>query len=382
MIAAIVFWTAAGLLVYTYLGYPLVLRLLVLVKGRQRRPDTEADVLPRVTALVVAHNEEAGILDKINNILDNGYPDDRIEVIVCSDGSTDRTNDLVENHGDPRVRLAASPTNVGVNEAFSMGARLATGNVFLMTDSGGMFRQGAILTAARHFADPRVGLVSGNIYYENRNQSAIGSGYHGYWFIETGVRQLESDLGFSIVTVGIFEMIRKEAYLSVPSQYNNDMAAPIYAWSLGYSCRYEPDAVAVAIQKKTPSQDMQRRIRMAVRGWSSMPFILKHVPLCRHLRIWAALISHKYLRWAGGFALLSLFVANAFLLDHLFYQIAFAGQAAFYLAGLAGWLLASRGKRVGPISLCFYFCLLQLGGMIGLIQTLAGRRYGVWKPVE
>jgi len=382
MAAQIVFWVAAGLLAFTYLGYPLLLQLLVLIKGRPVAPAGSAN-LPRVSALVVAFNEEQGIIRKIENILQNGYPGDKIEVVVCSDGSTDGTNRLVDEYGDPRVRLAASPVNVGVNEAFAIGVKQATGEVYLMTDSGGgMFQEGAIEVAARHFADAAVGLVSGNIHYENPDQSAIGSGYHSYWFIETGVRQLESDLGYSIVTVGIFEMIRKEAYLPVPSQFNNDMSAPVYAYSLGYKCRYEPRALAVAQQKKTPRQDMGRRIRMAVRGWSSMPFISRHVPFFRNIRIWLALISHKYLRWSGGFFLLAVLAANVFLLDNWFYRITLAGQLAFYGAALGGWLLALMGKRLQPFSLCFYFCLLQIGGLVGLIQTLCGRRIGAWKPVD
>ena len=380
MAAQIIFWIAVGMLFYIYLGYPLLLGLLVAVKGKPKPP--EDGELPRLTVLVVAFNEEQGIIRKIENILGNGYPDDKIEIIVCSDGSTDDTNRLVEEYGDPRVRLVASPENIGVNGAFALGAREATGEVQLMTDSGGsLYEPGAILKAARYFTDPKVGFVSGNIMFENPNKSAIGSGYRSYWSVETQVRQMESHLGLLVVTVGIFEMIRRDAYLPIPSEFANDMAAPFYACSLGYKARYETEALAIAQQRKTPGQDLARRIRMAVRGWSSLPFLRRHVPMLRNVRLWGAMLSHKYFRWCTAIFLVAALVANAFLLDTLLYQITFAGQAFFYGLALIGWLLAIPGRRLQPFSLCFYFCLLQIAGLVGMVQALMGKRIGTWKPV-
>ena len=381
MVAQIVFWIAVGLLAYTYIGYALILALLARIKGRPATP--ECTEWPKLTALAVAFNEEEQILNKVRNILDNGYPEDRIEVIVCSDGSTDNTNRLVEEYGDPRVHLVVSPTNIGVNAAFAMGAKEATGDVFLMTDGGGaLFEPGAIRKVARHFADPRVGLVSGHIRFENPQKSAVGSGYRSYWQMETKVRQWESHLGLGCVIVGAFEMIRREAYLPIPSEYTNDMGAALYAHSLGYQCRYEPEAVLVAQQTKTAGQDLARRTRMAVRGWSSVPYLLGKVPLLKDLGNWLAIISHKYARWFAGVFLVLLLVANAFLLDVPFYQVTFAVQAAGYAMAAVGWLLALLGKRLQPFSLAFYFCLLQTAGLLGLIQALCGKKIGKWVPVD
>ena len=379
MIAEILFWVAAGLAAYTYAGYPLALALAVLVRGKPRAP--EAREWPKVTALVVAHNEADRIAGKVRNILENGYPGD-LEVIVCSDGSTDRTNEIVEAFGDPRVHLAASPSNIGVNEAFALGAKQATGEVFLMTDSGALFEPGALGTAARHFADREVGFVSGRIVFENPLGSAIGSGYRSYWSIETGVRRLESHLGLGVVTVGAFEMVRRDAYISVPSRVSNDLIAPMYAHSLGLKCRYEPDALLVTPQKKSPGQDFARRIRMAVRGWSSLSYIRKHVPPLRNPGSWLALISHKYLRWGAGMFLIGLFAANALTLNDRFYQVTFALQVLAYGSALVGWALSARGKHVQPFSAAFYFCLLHLAGLAGLLQALLGRRIATWKPVD
>jgi len=381
MVAEIVFWACAGTIIFTYAGYPLVLGLLALVKGRPPAP-VEPTEWPFVSALVVAYNEERQIENKIRNILENGYPADRIEVVVCSDGSTDQTNERVKAYGDPRVRLAASPVNLGVNAAFARGAAEAKGDVFLMTDSGSLFDQGAIQKVARHFADPKVGLVSGRILFENPLKSSIGSGYRAYWLVETGVRELESRLGIGAVTVGAFEMIRRTAYLPVPSHLSNDISAPMYTHHLGFLCRYEPQGVTVAQQRKTAGQDFARRLRMAVRTWSTIPYLLGMVPFLQNIGTWLALLCHKYLRFITWLFSLGMLVANLFLLDGSFYRATLAAQGLACVITLIGWILTVVNLRVRPLTIPFYFCLLQAAAMVGLLQALAGRRIQTWKPAD
>jgi cellulose synthase/poly-beta-1,6-N-acetylglucosamine synthase-like glycosyltransferase len=381
MLAEVLFWVCVGAIGFTYAGYPLLLGVMAMVR---RRPQPPPDVTewPMLSVLVVARNEEHQIAAKIRNILENGYPPDRIEVIVCSDGSTDGTNDRVREFGDPRVRLAASPANVGVNDAFALGEAQAAGTVLLMTDSGGLFTPGSIARAARHFADPKVGLVSGRIIFENPLQSAVGTGFQSYWIIETRVRDLESRLGFGTVIVGAFEMIRRSAYLHIPSRFNNDISAPVHVYSRGWLCRYEPEALLIAQQKKTPTQDFARRVRVAVRAWSTIPYLLGIVPFFRNAGIWLALVGHKYLRYVTGVFFLGTLAANLFLLDAPLYQAAMVLQALGYAAALAGWGLAAAGLRFRPFALPFYFCLLQTAGLIGLLKALRGQQVGTWKPVD
>ncbi|NOZ78906.1 MAG: glycosyltransferase [Acidobacteria bacterium] len=375
-----IFWLCLAVIVFTYAGYPLLLAALVAI--RRPRPLPEMTDWPRLSALIVAHNEQENIRNKIRNILENGYPPDKLEVIVCSDGSTDDTNKLVEQFGDQRVKLAASAENIGVNEAFALGAGLATGELLLMTDAGSLFEDGAISKVARLFADDRIGLATGRILYRNPLNSSVGKGYGAYWSIETRVRRLEAALGLAAVIVGAFEMVRRQAYLPVPSQYNNDMAQPVYARSLGFRVGFAPDALLVTVQRKNPEQEFARRLRMAIRGWSSIPYICKVAPPRKNPAGWAALICHKYLRWLSWLFMIGVLAANAFLLESVFFQVFFFLQAAFYLAAAAGWLLSVRNIRVKLLWIPFYFCLLQAGGMAGLIQTLRGKRMGVWKPVD
>lgn len=380
MIAELIFWLCAGVIAFTYAGYPLVLALLAALKPRPAPP--EVTDWPAISVLIVAHDEEAGILDKVQNVLACDYPADRIEVIVCSDGSTDGTNGLVEACDDPRVHLAASPEQVGVNEAFALGAERAGGEVLLMTDAAGLFEPDAIRAAARHFADPKVGLVSGRISHEAPRRSGLGVGYRAYWLVEMGVKALESRLGLAAVVVGAFEMVRTSAYVPIPSLYSNDMGAPLYAHSLGCLCRCEPDAVLVGEPKSTLGQEFARRVRIVVRAWPSLFHMMRLVPPHRDLGSWLALLGHKYLRWLTWAFMLGALAANAFLLGRGLYRVLFYVQAGVYAAALVGWALAAASVRVKPFWIPFYFCLLQAAAMVGFFQALFGRRIRTWKPTD
>jgi len=379
MVPLVIFWTCVGVILFTYVGYPLLLWLLVRLGPRPSIP--EMSDWPALTILIVAFNEEDRIARKITNLLACDYPADKLELIVCSDGSTDNTNRIVSECGDPRVRLAASPTNIGVNDAFAMGVQQASNDLLLLTNSYTEFAPDALKKAIRHFADPRVGMVAGQIVYRNPLKTAVGSGYRAYWLIETGVRCLERRLGVATVVVGSSKFLRRAAYIHVPSRYDNDIAAPMYANSLGFLCRCEPESVQHTTQKKTPAQDLRRRIRMAIRGWSSVPYILGIVPFRRNLKGWLALACHKYLRWSTWlFMVAALAACIPLAAGGLFYLTVLGLQVMFYAAALAGWMLSGLGARARLLWLPFYFCLLQAAGMIGLIHALSGRQVGVWKP--
>lgn len=381
MIFQVVFWVSISVILYIYVGYPLLLLALAIFKPKFRIP--EAAELPTISVLMAVHNEADRIEQAIANNLENGYPPDKIEVIVCSDGSTDNTDELVDRYDDTRVKLVSSPEQIGVNEVVALGAEQASGELFLLTHAKTSFQQGAIETLARHFTDPRVGIATGRIIYRNPMGTAVGSGYRGYWLVEAGVRSLESRLGLGVVVVGAFEMIRKQAYLPVPSQYSNDMTAPMYTRSKGLLCRYEPKAIQFTDQTKSSSQEFARRVRIAVRAWCNLPYMLTVVPLWKNLTDWAAILSHKYLRWFTWPFMIAAAIANVAIIGQgRLYFVSMALQIAFYAAAVIGWLLAKLGLRQKLFWPAFYFCLLQTAAAVGFFQALLGKRIRAWTPTK
>jgi cellulose synthase/poly-beta-1,6-N-acetylglucosamine synthase-like glycosyltransferase len=278
--------------------------------------------------------------------------------------------------------LAATQENHGVNEAFGNGARIATGELLLMTDSGGLFEPQALKTAIRHFADPKVGLVNGLFDHTNPEGKPVASGYRSYWAIETLVKLMEARLGLACVIVGAFEVIRRSLYWPIPSGLSNDMSVPMRLHAQGYKVIYEPRAIVRAPQKKRPKQEFQRRLRMAVRGWCTILPLIKLVPPWKTPINWLALLSHKYLRWLSGFFMAGMFAANVLLLGRPVFLGLFVAQAAFYAMALVGWLLSKVQIQVKIFSLPFFFCVLQMAAMAGFFQSLAGHEIRTWKPTD
>jgi len=379
MTAKIVFWLAAGLLFYTYAGYPLLLGLLCLVRRKKGMPEMKD--WPSLSILVVAFNEEQQIARKLQNVLSCNYPKDLLEVIVCSDGSTDRTNQIVSNSDDPRIKLAATNDNRGVNEAFANGAKLAKGDVLVMTDSGGLFEPDALRIAVSHFADPTVGCVNGLFDHTNPGDKPVASGYRSYWAVETAVRLLESRLGVGCVIVGAFQVIRRELYRPIDSSLTNDIIVPMEVCARGFRVVYEPKAIVRAPQAKNTKQEFKRRVRVAVRGWSTLPSLLRVVPFWKTPGNWLVLISHKYLRWLTGLLMVALLASNACLLDLPLFRWTLLLQGLFYGVALAGWGVAVLAPKTPQLLILpYYFCLLHTAGIIGLARALARQHIRTWKP--
>jgi len=376
--AETVFWVCVGVIAYTYIGYPVLLWLLSSIFGRLPRRD-EA-YAPRLSVLIVAHNEAERIERKIRNVLDSDYPAERLEVIVCSDGSTDRTNEIVSNYPDERVRLVAIPENVGVNEAFAKGAEVASGEVLLLTDSGGLFDKGAIRRAVSWLADPDVGLVNGRIEHAVSDGSVLAGGYRGYWSIETKVKYWESLLGIAVVVVGAFEVIRRELYFPIPSDLSNDMTVPMAVMAAGRRVVFDPEAVMISPERPQVAKEFSKRVRIAVRAFTSLGFIRRHAPISATPVGWWALISHKYLRWLTWMFMGGLTLSNLFLLPKHFYALALAIQGIFYLTAAAGGILGRFCRLPFLLSGPYYFCMLQAASCVGFFRALRGHRIATWKP--
>lgn len=380
MIAEVFFWICAGLILFTYIGYPLLLMILNLFVQRKALPETTN--WPDISVLISARNAGEAIEAKIANVLANGYPADRIEVIVYSDGSTDDTNQRVREFGDPRVQLVFSEENIGKNALMERAVQAARHEILVLTDYSELFEPNAIQNAVRHFVNPKIGLVSGRIIYGDPLKSNIGAGYVAYWLIENGVRILESNLGYIAVTVGTFEVIRRDAYFPVSSHLNNDMFAPMYARSRGYVCRFEPQAVLTTEQRRNSSQELARRIRMAIRGFSTLGIMWKQIPFFRNPGTWCVTLCHKYLRWMTWLFMIGILVANVFLVWTPLYLFLLAAQLLGYGMAFVGWGLSLCNRRIRIFTMPFYFCLLQVAAFIALFRTIRGHRIGAWKPTE
>ena len=378
MTAVLAFWVAAVLLAYVWVGYPLLLRLL---RGRDA-PESESwgDTTPRLSVIVAAYNEADCIRAKLDGTLAQLYPAQRLEVIVVSDGSSDGTDAIVRAHPDRRVRLLRQDPRAGKSAALNRGVAAARGDVLVFTDANALFAPDALAALAAPFADPLVGVVSGQGLYGSVDVDArvVAGAYARY---EAAIKVGESALGFLASTDGAIYAMRRSLYADLEPNEVNDLLHPIQAILAGTLSRFAPAAYTVEPPSTGGTQEFRRHVRIVAQG---MHLLRRWLPRLVARRQWRALwmlLSHRLLRWATAPALLTLLVANVATVERGgLYALTLAGQAIFYALVLAGGLADRAGRSLGPLALPYYFCVVAAAQMAGLVRFLRGGAQAVWSP--
>jgi len=372
MVAESIFWLSAGLVAYTYAGYPA---LLFLLSALFRRPIQRAPLEPSVSILIPAFNEEKVIEAKIRNALALDYPASKLEIVIASDGSTDQTNDLVARFtSSGRVRLLAFPANRGKTAALNDAVPTLRGEIVVLTDAASMLEPDALRQLVACFADPRVGAVSGLYRIRNSRASQLGQQEDLYWKYETLLKRLESDLDSIIGAHGALYAIRKELYpYPEPSVINDDYVIPVRILRRGYRVCYETRAVAW--EEAHEMQGFSRRIRVMAGNFQQLRELPALIWPPRLLPVFFFL-SHKMARLLVPFALLSLFASSVLLSSQPVYQVTLIAQLAFYFAALVAALLSNTPRL---LRLPFYFVIINAAVLPGLYYALRGRRNMAWK---
>jgi len=328
VIARALFWGSLGALGWTHVGYPLAVAGLARVRPR---PVRRADIEPTVTFIVAAHDEEVVIERRIQNVLELDYPHDRRELVVVSDGSTDRTDDLVASLAadDERVRLLRVPRG-GKTAAQDSAVRVSTSEVLAFSDANTHWRPDALRKLVRNFADPAVAYVCGRHFYEQAegtNREWLYARFEGW------LRRNESRIGSITGGVGPIYAVRRADYLELDPRLGHDVVFPYLFAQRGRRSVVDREAVAWEKPARDVADEYGRKLRMFEHSW----LILFRGSILRRQRPLhvIALVSHRHLRYASGLLHLVLLAASARLLrDGRFYRGALAAQAALLLAAL------------------------------------------------
>jgi poly-beta-1,6-N-acetyl-D-glucosamine synthase len=374
--ALIAFTLGWFLIVYVYLGYPLLVTALARHRARQRKPQRD----PPVTVLFCAHNEEAILPEKIGNCKALDYPAELLEFCVGSDGSTDGTNALLQAWAeDPRVHLTISPKRVGKTALLNHMVPRASGEIVLFSDASTLFPPDAVRCHVGHYADPTVGCVGGDLVFVNAAHSPISGAHGAYWRYERHLRRCESDLGILACVAGANYSIRRALWRTVESRFADDCNSPLNVIEQGYRVMYAPEASAREVAAESSTGLMRRRVRMVTRDLEA---ILARPALLNPFRFpgvaWS-LWSHKLLRWLGAPLLAVLLASNLFLLHRPLFQAIFGCQLAFYALSLVGYLLQGKGRSPW-LSLPLYFSLSNLAALRGLANVLRRKPAVTWQP--
>jgi len=378
-VAEFLFWSSLALLFYVYAGYPFLLALLSLL-FRRRRP--AVGHTPFLSILIAAYNEEAGIRDKLEKTLAMDYPHDQMEIIVLSDASTDRTDEIVRSFADPRVRLLHVRGRKGKTNAQNEGAKVARGEVLVFSDATTTYHPEALRYLASNYSDPGVGAASGRYqYFDTLGKSPTGLGTVAFWNYENFIKMMQSRIRTISGCCGCIYSVRRNAYTQLAPDVISDLVQPLHVIRQGHRVVFEDRALAYEETTQSTSEEFSMRVRVVtrgIRGLLSVPELLN--PLKSG---WVAfqLWSHKILRWLVPFLLLTMFSSNLFLWAFPQYQLIFVAQVTFYAITLFSLLIPIQ-RVWKPLGIPLYFCTLNAAAFLSVIEVLRGKKYVVWETVR
>ena len=355
--------------------------VLVLAKLFKKNHIVE-DITPSVSFIVAAYNEERIIRQKIQNDLKLNYPKDKIEIIIVSDGSSDRTPDIVKEFAADGIKGMHSPPRQGKTAALNRAIAEAKNEILIFSDANSMFEPDAIRKLVRHFADPSIGGVCGRkSVLENSERKASG-GDNLYWKYESTLKQAESDLGSIPTADGEIFAMRKELYHPVDAKIiNDDMAITFDILSQKKRVIYDKTAVTVEEASISLKDDFNVKSRMVYGGFQIMALYKTELnPLTSFFGV--QFFFHKTLRYLMWVLLVLIFITNLFCLNiHPFYNIFFSLQVLFYLFALTGWIMdKTQTKKFFLFYLPYYYCNVNLAAFKGFVFYLKQRsNVDVWK---
>lgn len=377
---AFTFWAAAAALFYAYAGYPALVWLVSRLRPRAvRRGAAE----PTVTVVITAYNEERDLARKLENTLALDYPEDKLEVVVASDCSNDRTDEIALSFAPCGVRLHRQTERLGKTAAQNAAVALARGEVVLFSDATTLYQKDVLRALAPNFADPSVGCVAGRLVYVDPSGSAVGSGARSYWGYETFLKTHESRACSLIGASGCLYAVRRAAYVPLYNEACSDFIIATKMVEQGLRAVYEPSAVCTEETNRQAAKEFRMRVRVIAQTYTDL---WRHRALLNPLRggfYSIELLSHKVMRYLVPVFLAAALASSLALASRApLYAAAAALQCAFYAAALFGWLLGRAGLRSRLLALPSYFVLSNAAAVVAFYKFLRGERYARWEPIR
>lgn len=377
-----IFWVGLFLVFYSYVGYGILLYLMVTIKRLFSKPiNPDKEFTPNITLMVAAYNEEAYIKDKIENSLGLDYPKDKIQYLFVTDGSDDKTPEIVESYSE--IKLMHQPERQGKIMAVERAIKEVTGEIVIFTDANTDLNKDALKNIVRHFAKEKVGVVSGEKRIRKRDvDEAAGAGEGFYWKYESKLKEWDDELYSVMGAAGELFAIRTELFEPIPKDsLIEDFYMTFKIVEKGYKIAYEPDAFALEEPSASVKDELKRKIRIAAGGIQSIIRLKELLNPFKYGIITFQYVSHRVLRWSlAPLALPLIFLSNTFLLNEgIIYQLIFGAQVLFYLAALLGYLLENKQIRLKLLFIPYYFCIMNYAVYAGFVRFLKGSQSVLWE---
>lgn len=381
----IFFWLCLFLIVYTFIGYGFLLFILVRLKRIFKKAYvlTDTGALPTVSILVAAYNEEDLISEKVENTFNLDYPKEKVQFIVITDGSTDKTAERAGKY--PGLLLLHEDVRSGKMAAIKRAIPFIEGEIIVFTDANTFLNKDAIKALVKHYQNEKVGAVAGEkriLVEESADASSAGEGF--YWKYESLLKKWDYELYSNVGAAGELFSIRTRLYQPVESDtiIDDHMIAMRIA-EKGFLIAYEPGAYAMETASENTTEELKRKIRIAAGGIQSI-FRLKKAANPFYFPILTfQYISHRVLRWTvTPFLLILVFLLNgriAYQDGAPLYKVLFAAQLIFYMLSLAGWFFESRNVRIKAFFIPYYFCVMNYAVIAGIIRYFSKNQSAAWE---
>ena len=386
----IIFWICLALVIYTYVGYGVLLYFLVRIKrlfaGQSVQSAVDEENLPEVTFLVCAYNEQDTVEMKIKNSRDLDYPKEKLHLVWVTDGSNDKTNELLAQYDD--VEVMFEPQRRGKTAALNRGLALVKTSIVIMTDANTFVNKGAVREVVRLMSDPKVGCVAGEKRVLAKTEGEIAAEGEGlYWKYESALKRLDSELYSAMGAAGEFCAVRKELCKPMPNNtLLDDFIMSMLIVKQGYRIAYTSDAYAMEFGSASLEEEAKRKRRIAAGGLQSIWWLKDMMLPWKNAVVAFQLTSHRFLRWSitpvALMALIPLNVALIFTNGGTLYNIIWYLQILFYAAAYLGYAMASKGKKNKLLYIIYYFLFMNINVFRGMIYLMRNGNTGAWEKVK
>jgi cellulose synthase/poly-beta-1,6-N-acetylglucosamine synthase-like glycosyltransferase len=376
IVAKFIFWTSIITVIYTWAGYYLL--LIALTKINKIRKESfacnENSFYFPISIIVTASNEELVIGKRIDDLMEQDYPKDKLEIIIASDGSTDRTVEISKQYANHGVKVLEFQRKRGRGAVQNDAIKTANGDILIFTDAETRFEKDCVKEMVKYFSDSSIGCVVGSLAYTVKKGSSVSESEGLYWDFEKKLRKMENNFGILATATGACMAVRKNLWNQLGAIDDCDFTTPLDVILQGFKIILAAEAIAYDVPAFSAKGELKVRIRQTSTNFVGTLKRWGWIGMIKYPGISWGLLSHKVFRWLTPFFMLGLFLGNFFLLhNNVFYAIVFIFQILFYLMGIIGFIGELMKKKIPFGSLVFSFCVANIGMGIGVIKGVLGQ---------
>ncbi|MCF8332342.1 MAG: glycosyltransferase family 2 protein [Bacteroidales bacterium] len=391
-ILKVIFWILIFIVFYAYIGYGLLLYILVRMKrlvAGKNQVSQDGTYEPEVTLLITAFNEQDFIEQKVKNSRALKYPSEKMKIVWCTDGSDDGTPELLRKYDN--ITVFHKNERKGKIHAMNRAAQLVDTPIIIFSDANTDLGKDSVRRIVNMFADPKVGCVSGEKrIYSKAEDSAAGAGEGLYWKYESMLKRWDSELYSVVGAAGELFAVRNELFEDVePDTLLDDLIISLRIAMKGYTIQYDPEAYAIENASANLKEELKRKVRIAAGGIQSVVRLTPLLNVFKYKTLSFQYISHRVLRWViAPPALLLIFLFNLIIATHYglfsgsFYVILFWLQVLFYLMSLLGWYLGNKQIKLKILFVPYYFFIMNYAMFLGFSRYIKKQQQITWERAQ